>query len=108
MRGIAKSFGAVAACRGVDLALAEGDILGLLGENGAGKTTLMNILFGTYAADAGVIAIDGNTVAIRDSADALKLGIGMVHQHFHLVPKHTVLENLLVGRPGRSGALAHP
>ena len=105
MRGIAKSFGAVAACRGVDLALAEGDILGLLGENGAGKTTLMNILFGTYAADAGVIAIDGNTVAIRDSADALKLGIGMVHQHFHLVPKHTVLENLLVGRPGRSGAL---
>ena len=91
MRGISKSFGAVAACRGVDLTLAEGDILGLLGENGAGKTTLMNILFGTYAADAGVIAIDGQEVAIADSADALKLGIGMVHQHFHLVPKHTVL-----------------
>jgi len=105
MRGISKSFGAVAACRGVDLALAEGDILGLLGENGAGKTTLMNILFGTYAADAGTIAIDGKEVAIGDSADALKLGIGMVHQHFHLVPKHTVLENLLVGRPGRSGPL---
>jgi simple sugar transport system ATP-binding protein len=105
MRGISKSFGAVAACRGVDLALAEGDILGLLGENGAGKTTLMNVLFGTYAADAGSIAIDGKDVAIRDSADALQLGIGMVHQHFHLVPKHTVLENLLVGRPGRSGAL---
>jgi len=105
MRGISKSFGAVAACRGVDLALAEGDILGLLGENGAGKTTLMNILFGTYAADAGTIAIDGREVSIADSADALKLGVGMVHQHFHLVPKHTVLENLLVGRPGRSGAL---
>jgi ABC-type uncharacterized transport system ATPase subunit len=105
MRGISKSFGAVAACRGVDLALGSGDILGLLGENGAGKTTLMNILFGTYAADAGTIAIDGREVSIADSADALKLGIGMVHQHFHLVPKHTVLENLLVGRPGRSGAL---
>ncbi len=105
MRGISKSFGAVAACRGVDLALAEADILGLLGENGAGKTTLMNILFGAYAADAGTIAIDGREVAIGDSADALKLGIGMVHQHFHLVPKHTVLENLLVGRPGRSGPL---
>jgi simple sugar transport system ATP-binding protein len=105
MRGISKSFGAVAACRGVDLVLAEGDILGLLGENGAGKTTLMNILFGTYAADAGSIAVDGKEVTIADSADALQLGIGMVHQHFHLVPKHTVLENLLVGRAGRSGAL---
>ena len=82
-----KSFGAVAACRGVDLALAEGDILGLLQQNGAGKTTLMNILFGTYAADGGTIAIDGKAVAISNSADALKLGIGMVHQHFHLVPR---------------------
>ena len=105
MRGISKSFGAVAACRGVDLALQEGDILGLLGENGAGKTTLMNVLFGTYAADAGSIAVEGRDVTIADSAAALQLGIGMVHQHFHLVPKHSVLENLLVGRPGRSGAL---
>lgn len=105
MRGISKSFGTVRACRDVDLAVGQGDILGLLGENGAGKTTLMNILFGTYAADAGEIEIDGRPAAIRDSADALALGIGMVHQHFHLVPKHTVMDNLLVGRPGRAGKL---
>jgi simple sugar transport system ATP-binding protein len=105
MRGICKSFGAVQACRGVNLSVGQGDILGLLGENGAGKTTLMNILFGTYAADAGEINVDGDTVTIRDSADALALGIGMVHQHFHLVAKHTVMENLLVGRPGRAGVL---
>jgi simple sugar transport system ATP-binding protein len=105
MRGIRKSFGAVRACNEVSLSVGQGDILGLLGENGAGKTTLMNILFGTYAADAGEIEIDGVPVAIRDSADALSLGIGMVHQHFHLVPKHTVMENLLVGRPGRAGML---
>jgi simple sugar transport system ATP-binding protein len=105
MRGIRKDFGAVRACNEVSLSVGQGDILGLLGENGAGKTTLMNILFGTYAADAGEIEIDGVPVAIRDSADALSLGIGMVHQHFHLVPKHTVMENLLVGRPGRAGML---
>jgi simple sugar transport system ATP-binding protein len=105
LRGITKRFGAVTACGGVSLDVFAGDILGLLGENGAGKTTLMNILFGTYAADAGRIAIDGKPVEIADSADALALGIGMVHQHFHLVPRHSVLENLLVGRPGPNGQL---
>src|ERR1043166_3018130 len=98
MRGISKSFGAVRACDSVDLTINAGDALGLLGENGAGKTTLMNLLFGTYAADEGTIAIAGEPVHIRNSADALALGIGMVHQHFHLVAPHTVLETLMVGQ----------
>jgi len=105
MVGITKSFGSVKANESVDLTLHPGDILGLLGENGAGKTTLMNILFGVYTPDAGQIRINGQPVRIRSSADALHRGIGMVHQHFHLVPCHTVLENLLVGQRGRAGRL---
>ncbi len=105
MRGICKRFGVVQANNQVDLSLQQGDILGLLGENGAGKTTLMNILFGSYQADHGTIAVLGQQVAIHSSADALELGVGMVHQHFHLVPRHTVLENLMLGRPGKGGRL---
>lgn len=106
MRGIAKGFGTVQAADGVDLTLNGGDILGLLGENGAGKTTLMNILFGAYSADAGTIEVEGRPASIRNSADALNFGIGMVHQHFELVPRHTVLENLLVGKAGPDGRLS--
>jgi simple sugar transport system ATP-binding protein len=105
MRGISKSFGGVRANEDVDLTLRRGEILGLLGENGAGKTTLMNILFGVYRADAGTIAVEGRQVGIASAADALAAGIGMVHQHFHLAPRLTVIENLLVGVPGRRGRL---
>ena len=105
MRGISKRFGAVLANDDVNLSVEPGEILGLLGENGAGKTTLMNILFGVYAADGGTILIEGEPTRIHNSADALKFGIGMVHQHFHLAPRLSVIENLLVGTPGKNAQL---
>ena len=98
LSGIDKWFGAVHANRSVSLTLRRGEVVGLLGENGAGKTTLMNVLFGIYSADAGVIRIDGRPAAIHGPADALAAGIGMVHQHFHLVARHSVIENLMVGQ----------
>jgi general nucleoside transport system ATP-binding protein len=105
MRGISKRFGSVHANTDVDLVLGRGEILGLLGENGAGKTTLMNILFGVYAADAGTISVNGRHAHIRSAAHALAAGIGMVHQHFHLAPRLSVLDNLLVGLPGKRGLI---
>ncbi len=98
--GIDKRFGAVHANRDVDLAIEAGTVHGLVGENGAGKSTLTSILYGFYAADRGEIFIHGRRVDIRTSADAIRLGIGMVHQQFMLVETMTVLENVLLGAEG--------
>ncbi len=100
MSGIAKRFGETVALAGVEFLAARGEIHGLLGENGAGKTTLMNVLSGLYRADRGLIAIDGVTAAIAAPSDALRHGIGMVHQHVELIPNFSALENVLLGREG--------
>jgi general nucleoside transport system ATP-binding protein len=103
MRGITRRFLDVAANDGIDLEVQPGEVVALLGENGAGKTTLMNILFGLVAPDAGTIEVFGEPVAFRSPADAIARDIGMVHQHFTLVPPHTVLENVIVGTAGSRG-----
>ncbi len=103
---IDKRFGPVHANKDVSLSVAKGSIHGVIGENGAGKSTLMSILFGFYGADSGEIKVDGNTVCIKTSTDAISLGIGMVHQHFMLVETFTVLENIVLGAEG--GALIGP
>ncbi len=100
LRGIDKRFGAVHANRGVSLSVAKGSIHGLIGENGAGKSTLMNIVYGFHEADAGEIWVDGRRVAIRRPKDSIAAGIGMVHQHFMLVERFSVLENVLLGSEG--------
>ncbi len=96
-RGITKRFPGVVANDHVDLRLYQGEILALLGENGAGKTTLMNIIYGLYHPDEGEIYVYGRKVHIRSPHDAIRLGIGMVHQHFMLVPVFTVMENIILG-----------
>ena len=97
LAGITKAFGPLLANDRVDLTVEEGEVHCLLGENGAGKTTLMNVLFGLLHADAGEIRVDGETVRFRDPGDAVRKGIGMVHQHFMLVPVFTVAENIVLG-----------
>src|SRR3990172_699795 len=97
LKGITKRFPGVLANDNINLTLEEGKILALLGENGAGKTTLMNILYGLYSPDEGEIFIRGKKVTIHNPNDAIKHGIGMVHQHFMLVPVFTVTENVMLG-----------
>jgi ABC-type uncharacterized transport system ATPase subunit len=109
-RGIVKAFPGVVANDGVDFDLRRGEIHALLGENGAGKSTLMNVLAGLYRPDQGELRLDGERVTFGSPRDAIAAGLGMVHQHFTLVPSQTVTENILLGlskprfwlRPGRS------
>lgn len=97
LRGITKTFGSLVANDSIDLNVEAGQIHAILGENGAGKSTLMNILFGLLQPDSGEILIDGKPVKINEPSDALAAGIGMVHQHFMLIPVFTVAENIVLG-----------
>jgi general nucleoside transport system ATP-binding protein len=97
LRGITKRFGSLVANDHIDLRVPAGEIRGLLGENGAGKTTLMNVLYGLVQPDEGEILVDGKPVTIRSPKDAINAKIGMVHQHFMLVPVFTVAENVILG-----------
>jgi simple sugar transport system ATP-binding protein len=103
VRGLTKRFPGVLACDHIDLTLYQGDVLGLLGENGAGKSTLMNMIYGLYTPDEGEIRVNGQPVTIRNPNDAIALGIGMVHQHFQLVPVLTVTENIMLGNESVRG-----
>lgn len=97
LRGITKRFGSLVANDHIDLVVSPGEIHCLLGENGAGKSTLMNVLYGLYTADEGTILLDDHVQNFRGPGDAMRAGIGMVHQHFMLVPVFTVAENVMLG-----------
>jgi general nucleoside transport system ATP-binding protein len=109
LRGITKRFGSLVANDQIDLVIQPGEIRALLGENGAGKTTLMNVLYGLMQPDEGEILLDDKPVAIHSPRDAIRAKIGMVHQHFMLVPVFTVAENVTLGsEPVRKGPLGLP
>jgi len=103
LRGITKRFPGVVANDAVDLDVAAGEIHALLGENGAGKSTLMNVLYGLYGADEGEIVVDGEVQDFATPNDAIAAGIGMVHQHFMLVPVFSVVENVILGDEPTNG-----
>jgi len=98
LRGVSKSFGNLIANDQINLKVGKGEIHAILGENGAGKSTLMNIVYGLLQPDSGEILVDDQTVKIYEPSDAIKHGIGMVHQHFMLIPVFTVAENIALGR----------
>jgi len=103
LKAITKKFGSLVANDSIDLKVARGEIHAILGENGAGKSTLMNIVYGLVKADSGKIFVEDKKVIINEPADALKYGIGMVHQHFMLIPVFTVAENIALGREESKG-----
>src|SRR5690242_16492098 len=104
LRGITKRFGALTANDRIDLVVEPGEIHCLLGENGAGKSTLMNVLYGLYQADEGQILLDDDVQHFSGPGDAMSAGIGMVHQHFMLIPVFTVAENVILGHePTKAG-----
>lgn len=103
MRGVTKSFPGVQALRGVDLTLARGEVLALLGENGAGKSTLIKVLGGAHAANAGTLLIDGQSVHFRSPHDARRAGVAVIYQEFNLVPQLTACENIFLGQETTRG-----
>src|SRR5450631_90175 len=106
MRGIRKVFPGIVANDDVDLDIRRGEVHALLGENGAGKSTLMNVLYGLYRPDEGEIFLGGVPVVLKSAKDAIERGIGMVHQHFMLIPVMTVAENIvLANEPTRAKVL---
>ena len=100
LTNICKSFGPVQANKNVCLEVCKGEIMALLGENGSGKSTLVNMLSGIYTPDSGEIEVGGKKVVFHSPKDAIKAGIGMIHQHFKLVDVLTAAENIVIGRPG--------
>ncbi|WP_350347358.1 ABC transporter ATP-binding protein [Agromyces sp. G08B096] len=104
LRGITKTFGTLVANDHIDLTVEPGEIHCLLGENGAGKSTLMNVLYGLYQADSGEILLDDEVQHFAGPGDAMRAGIGMVHQHFMLIPVFTVAENVMLGHESTKGA----
>ncbi len=103
LRGITKRFGSLTANDAIDLAVGDGEIHAILGENGAGKSTLMNVVYGLLQPDEGIICVDGKEITIHSPLDALAAGIGMVHQHFMLIPVFTVAENIVLGHEKTKG-----